>query len=57
MYYLVQIFQRLLKTFQNVKLISRNIECSPCYKKMRFGCGNPICLTKLSVEKVIKNIH
>tara|TARA_Y100000816_G_C26013082_1_gene529691 strand:- start:123 stop:1073 length:951 start_codon:yes stop_codon:yes gene_type:complete len=46
-----------IKNFQNVKLISRNIECSPCYKKMRFGCGNPVCLTKLSVEKVIKNIH
>ena len=42
--------------FVNKKLnnfISLNLPCSPCYSKQRFGCGDEICLKKLS-SKIVK---
>ena len=43
--------------FVNKKLnnfISLNLPCSPCYSRKRLGCGNEICLKKLSSKTVIE---
>jgi ADP-heptose:LPS heptosyltransferase len=45
-----------IKNYKNVDIITKNLKCSPCYHKNRFGCGSPICLTKLDYESVIKKI-
>jgi ADP-heptose:LPS heptosyltransferase len=45
--------------FVNKKLnnfISLNLPCSPCYSRKRLGCGNEICLKKLSSKTVIEKI-
>tara|TARA_B100000989_G_scaffold69104_1_gene48234 strand:- start:7125 stop:8114 length:990 start_codon:yes stop_codon:yes gene_type:complete len=39
-------------TFENRHIVKKNIECAPCYHKMRFGCGNELCLKTLSPEFV-----
>ena len=46
-----------IKNLKNVNIISNNLNCSPCYSKNRYGCGNPICLTQFTAKKVLKKIN
>jgi ADP-heptose:LPS heptosyltransferase len=38
--------------------ITAGLDCSPCYRRdYRFGCGDPVCMEKISVEKVYQAVE
>lgn len=38
-----------------LRVVRLGLECSPCYRPtFRQGCGNPICMTRVSVDAVLK---
>lgn len=37
----------------HVTIVRTGISCSPCFPRLRFGCGEPRCLTELTVDTVI----
>ena len=42
--------------FSNRYIIRENMNCAPCYKKLRFGCGNEVCLKSLNPDKVYNKL-
>ena len=32
--------------------INKNLKCSPCYHLSAVGCGNPVCMEKITVKEV-----
>ncbi len=38
----------------NVTVVRTGISCSPCFPRLRFGCGDPRCLTELEVDRVLE---
>jgi ADP-heptose:LPS heptosyltransferase len=42
--------------FRKNRVVTLSLPCSPCYLEKRFGCGNPICLTNLSENLVLKEL-
>ena len=42
--------------FVNNIVISKNLECSPCYLQMPYGCGNPGCMELIEVKEVYDEI-
>ena len=38
--------------FVNNIVVSKNLTCSPCYLKMPFGCGHPVCMESIAVNDV-----
>ena len=45
-----------IQNYQNVNIISKKLDCSPCYRKNRYGCGKPICLSLLTPSYVEKKL-
>lgn len=42
---------------KNFVPITAGLDCSPCYRRdYRFGCDDPVCMEKISVDKVYQNI-
>ena len=46
-----------IKNLSNVNIIKQKMSCLPCYELMRYGCGNPVCLTTFEASKVRKKIN
>jgi heptosyltransferase-2 len=43
---------------KNFVPITAGLDCSPCFRRdYRFGCGDPVCMEKISVDKVYQNIR
>ena len=36
--------------------INKKLKCSPCYHLTATGCGNPICMEKITVKEVYNKI-
>ncbi|MCS0047971.1 MULTISPECIES: glycosyltransferase family 9 protein [Vibrio] len=42
---------------KGLKVVSKNLECAPCYKRGYItGCGNAVCMEKISVDSVISEL-
>ena len=46
-----------IKSLDNINIITKKMSCSPCYPKLRLGCGNPKCLSELNYLAVLKKIN
>lgn len=40
--------------YRNNVVITKSLSCSPCYDRMQFGCGNPICMSLIDELEVYK---
>lgn len=40
----------------SVRMISLNLDCSPCYHSLLKGCSNPICMSELNPQLVMNEI-
>jgi ADP-heptose:LPS heptosyltransferase len=45
--------ERRTAPFGATRIVSANIPCRPCYSKLPHGCGNPVCMSGVTVAQVV----
>ena len=43
--------------FGATRILSANVECRPCYPRLPHGCGSPVCMSGISVARVVAEVN
>jgi ADP-heptose:LPS heptosyltransferase len=49
--------ERRTAPFAATRILTANVACRPCYPRLPHGCGNPICMSGISVAAVVGEVH
>jgi len=43
--------------FGATRILSADVACRPCYPRLPHGCGNPVCMSGISVARVVAELN
>jgi ADP-heptose:LPS heptosyltransferase len=43
--------------FGATRILSAGVACRPCYPRLPHGCGNPVCMSGISVARVVAEVN
>jgi ADP-heptose:LPS heptosyltransferase len=43
--------------FGATRILSAGVACRPCYSRLPHGCGNPVCMSEISVAIVVAEVN
>jgi ADP-heptose:LPS heptosyltransferase len=49
--------ERRTAPFGATRIVSANVPCRPCYSRLPHGCGNPICMSRITVAQVVAEVN
>jgi ADP-heptose:LPS heptosyltransferase len=48
--------ERRTAPFAATRVLSADVSCRPCYPRLPHGCGNPVCMSGISVARVVAEV-
>jgi ADP-heptose:LPS heptosyltransferase len=49
--------ERRTAPFAATRILSADLSCRPCYPNLPHGCGNPVCMSGISVANVVAEVN